>query len=423
MTSPDCLLTAARVVTGSAVHAPGWARVSGDRVIAVGSGVPDDDDARLLHRVDLGEATIVPGFVDIHVHGGGGSSYPDSGAGDGVTPAKRARAAHLAHGTTRSMASLVAATPERLLAQVAALAPLVADGELGGIHVEGPWLSAGRAGAHDPAVLRAPDSAEVADLLDAGRSGTDGRTAIAVVTIAPELPGAIAAIEQFVAAGVRVGIGHTDADAACTRRAIDAGATLATHLFNAMPPLHHRQPGPVLALMHDPRVTLELVADGIHLAPELARWVVASAGAQRVALVTDAMAAAGQGDGDYRLGGLDVAVRDGVARLRGETGGIGAIAGSTATMDRLFRSWILGDGDGDGDGDNDAADNASEPPSDARWSEAVRVTATTPARAVGWVDSGDLATGMRADLVVLDPAVRVQRVMRGGAWVADHPTT
>ena len=420
MTSPDCLLTAARVVTGSAVHAPGWVRLSGDRVTAVGGGVPDTDEARLQHCIDLGEATIVPGFVDIHVHGGGGSSYPDSDADAGGTSAKRARAAHLAHGTTRSMASLVAAAPERLLAQVAALAPLVERGEFGGIHLEGPWLSADRAGAHDPAALRAPDPAEIADLLDAGRSGADGRTAITVVTLAPELPGAIAAIEQFVAAGVRVGIGHTDADAACTRRAIDAGATLATHLFNAMPPLHHRRPGPVIALMHDPRVTLELVADGTHLDPGLARWVVASAGAQRVALVTDAMAAAGQGDGDYRLGGLDVAVRSGVARLRGATGGIGAIAGSTATMDGLFRSWLLG---GAGDGDGDDPNSTAEPPSDARWIEAVRVTATTPARAVGWVDSGDLATGMRADLVVLDAAVRVQRVMRGGAWVADHPTT
>lgn len=415
MTSTDHLLTAARVVTSSAVHAPGWLRLSGERVEAVGGGVPRDADAHSPHRIDLGEATIVPGFVDIHVHGGGGSSYPDSDAEDGVALARRARAAHLAHGTTRSMASLVTAAPERLLAQVAALAPLVERGELGGIHLEGPWLSAGRVGAHDPTVLRAPDPAEIADLLDAGRSSADGRTAIAVVTLAPELPGAIAAIEQFVAAGVRVGIGHTDADAACTRRAIDAGATLATHLFNAMPPLHHRQPGPVLALMHDPRVTLELVADGTHLDPELARWVVASAGAQRVALVTDAMAAAGQGDGDYRLGGLDVVVRDGVARLRSASGGIGAIAGSTATMDRLLRAWLLGD--------RDAADSIAEPPGEARWIEAVRMTATTPARAVGWVDSGDLATGMHADLVVLDAAVRVQRVMRGGAWVADRPTT
>ena len=426
---PDTgILAAARVVTSSAVHAPGWVSFEGGRITGVGSGAPASPPTR-----DLGDATLVPGFVDVHVHGGGGAGYADGSA----SLALRARDAHLARGTTTSLASLVTDTPERLLDSVRILAGLVAAGALRGIHLEGPWLSPARAGAHDPGLLRHPDPDEIDALLAAGAppgrgaagagagAGSAPANAIAMVTIAPELPGALAAIERFVRAGVVVAVGHTDADYDCVVRAIEAGATMATHLFNAMRPLHHREPGPVLALLEDPRVSIELIADGTHLHPRLARWAAAEAGNDRALLVTDAMGAAACGDGAYRLGALDVEVSGGVARLAGSE----TIAGSTAMMDGLFRSWVAG-ARGGGQGADRGADPESagaepfaadpEPsatlaashPSDAALRAAVRMTATNAARALGWSDVGDLAVGRRMDAVVLDPDLRVVEVLR-----------
>jgi N-acetylglucosamine-6-phosphate deacetylase len=196
-------------------------------------------------------------------------------------------------------------------------------------------------------------------------------------------------------------VGHTDATYDQTRAAIRAGATMATHAFNAMRPVHHREPGPVLALLEDPRVTLELIGDGVHLHPALARHVLATAGADRVALVTDAMAAAGMPDGGYRLGSLPVEVVDGVARVAGTD----TIAGSTATMDQLFRSAV--------------ADSHLH--RDAALLVAVRQTSVSPARAVGLSELGladdGLAAGAAADLVVLDGDLTVTAVLRRGRWV------
>jgi len=389
------VLAAAKVVASQAVHAPGWVEVDAGTIIAVGEGVP----ARVTR--DFGDAVIVSGFVDAHVHGGGGGSYPEATREAALT----ARDAHLAKGTTTTMASLVSATPEGLLEQVTALAPLVAAGVLRGIHLEGPWIAPGRKGAHDPAALREPSSREIDTLLEAG----DG--AIRMVTIAPELPGALAEIERFVAAGVVVAIGHTDADFDTTKRAIDAGATVATHLFNAMPALMHRAPGPVLALMQDERVTLELVADGVHLHPEVVAMVERFAGAERVMFVTDAMAAAGCADGEYRLGSLDVTVAGGVARIAGTD----TIAGSTATMHQLFKERAILAPAAD---DSATTDPTHSNTRDAALLAAVRMSATTPARAMGWSDVGDIAVGKQADLVVLSPELEVREVVHAGAIIS-----
>lgn len=413
------LITASRIVTSECVHSPGWVRVAGNTIVAVGSG---DAPAGEWDRRDLGDATLVPGFVDAHVHGGGGASYTEVASGEPLEvkpahlerlderdrnlgkclPALVAREAHLARGTTATLASLVTAAPDKLLAQVLALAPLVADGTLCGIHLEGPWLSPVRKGAHDERALRAPDAAEIDALLQAARG------AIRMVTIAPELPGALAAIERFCAAGVVVAIGHTDADFEQTRRAIDAGATVATHLFNAMPPLLHRAPGPVLALLEDERVTLELVADGVHLHRDLVRLVERAAGVDRVMLVTDAMGAAACGDGDYRLGTLTVEVRDGVATLAGTE----TIAGSTCAMDALFRDRAAASSEISRHGVAPAAG----PEGTCNFSEAslvaaVRMTSTNPARALGLGDVGDIAVGRRADFVVFDDDLRLREVI------------
>jgi N-acetylglucosamine-6-phosphate deacetylase len=375
------LITADVVVTGSDVLRPGWLEVAGGQVAGVGAGTPPGPaDA------PLGPVTVVPGFVDTHVHGGGGGAFPEATA-EGT---RRAVDLHARHGTTTMIASLVSAPPADLLRQVRVLAEQVREGLVAGIHLEGPWLAPGRRGAHEPAALREPDPAEIDRVLDAGRQ------AIRMVTLAPELEGAEGAIRRFAAAGVVVAVGHTDATYEQTREAIEAGATVATHLFNAMRPVHHREPGPVIALLEDPRVTVELVGDGVHVHPALARHVWARAGGDRVAMVTDAMAAAGMPDGAYRLGALPVEVVDGVARIAGTT----TIAGSTATMDQLFRFALA----------------HSPLDRDAALLAAARQTSVTPARTLG-LGARELAAGAAADLVVLDETWRVAQVMRQGAWL------
>ncbi len=321
----------------------------------------------------------------MHVHGGGGASYTDGDA-DQVAAAS---AFHRTHGTTTSVASTVSASPSELAEIVGRLAPLVRAGVIAGIHLEGPWIAHSRCGAHAPDRLRSPDLAEIDRLLEIA-GGT-----ISMVTMAPELPGALDAITRLVAAGVRVAVGHTDATFDQTRAALDAGATVATHLFNAMAPLGHREPGPILALVSDPRVVVELIGDGVHLHQALVAQVQQRVGADRAALVTDAMVAAGMSDGDYVLGSLEVYVRDGVARLRSTD----AIAGSTATMDVLFARTVTG------------LRAAPEPMSDdAALLAASTMCSRTPARVLGRDDVGVLAAGSRADFVVLDADLRVVHV-------------
>ena len=328
----------------------------------------------------------VPGFVDTHGHGGGGFDYASTDA----VQAQGARDFHRRHGTTTALASLVTADLDTLVAQIGTLAPLVRAGELGGIHLEGPFLSPAKRGAHTEALLRPPTEEAVDRLLAAGE-GT-----VAMVTLAPELPGALAATARLVAAGVTVAVGHTDGDEADVRRALDAGASVATHLFNAMRPIHHRAPGPVPVLLDDERVMVELIGDGFHLHPDVVRMAVASAGLDRAALVTDAMVATGMSDGAYSLGSREVTVRRGEARLVTEDGSAGSIAGSTLTMAAGF-AFLVRIG-------------MSIP--GAAW-----LAATTPARRHELPDVGVVAAGAWADLCVVDGSGRLQRVMQRGTWV------
>jgi N-acetylglucosamine-6-phosphate deacetylase len=347
---------------------PGWLEIDGGHVGASGTGT--------RAGMDLAGRYVAPGFVDVHVHGGGGASFAD----DAPTVA----AFHRTHGTTSCLASLVTAPVDVLCQQIATLVPLVEDGLLAGVHLEGPFLAAARCGAHDPALLRAPTPDVVGRLLDAGRG------AVRMVTIAPELDGAPDAIRQIVDGGAVAAVGHTDATYDQARAGLDAGATVGTHLFNAMRPLHHREPGVIVALL-DSDAALELVVDNVHLHPGLVGWVSRIA-AGRIALITDAISAAGVGDGDYRLGELDVQVRDGVARLTGR----GSIAGSTLTLDVALRNTVA----------------AGVP-----LIEAVSALTSVPARALG-IDAGTLDVGARADLVVLSPELEVDAVMAGGEWIA-----
>ncbi len=379
MTLPTPLPLGARVLTAGALALPtgivvdGWVVIDGERVLAVGAGPPPEPPWWELPGL------VVPGFVDVHVHGGGGASF-DGGDPDSVATVVRT---HVTHGTTTMVASLVTDSVDGLAASCSSLASAADDGVVAGIHLEGPWLSPRQAGAHEPSLL-VPPTLEAVDRLVEAAGGH-----LRMVTLAPELPGALVAIPELLAAGVVVAVGHTDATYDETRAALGAGATAGTHLFNAMPPLHHREPGPVAALLES-SAYLELVADGVHVHPAV---LALAWRAGRTALVTDAMAAAGATDGEYRLGSLTVVVREGVARLPST----GVIAASTATLASSLRLAVL---------------EAGVPLPDA-----LAAVTSTPAAMLGLDGVGSLEPGSYADLVELSDDLEVNRVMRRGGWV------
>ncbi|VXB22541.1 N-acetylglucosamine-6-phosphate deacetylase [Microbacterium sp. 8M] len=375
------VIHSARIVSGATDVEDGWIRAEDGTIVARGTGSDwAPADTVIDAREAAGEGAILtPGFVDIHGHGGANAAFDD-----GADAIRTARAMHRTHGTTRAVVSLITAPLDQLAARVGMVADLMdTEHDLLGSHLEGPFLDPGHKGAHDPELLRLPEPADVQRLLDAGR-GT-----VRQVTLAPELAGGMAAIRLVVAAGAAAAVGHTDADDDTLRAAFDAGATILTHAFNAMRPLHHRNPGPVLTAAHDERVTLEAIADNIHLHPHVIKLLFDEAPG-RVALVTDAMAAAGAADGDYMLGSLHVTVRDGVARVDS-----GSIAGSTLTQDVALRRAV----------------EAGVPLQDA-----VDALTRTPARAIG-VDAqlGQLTPGRLADAVLLTADLDVATVWTGAA--------
>ncbi len=375
--TPDdsMLVAAATVIAPDAVHTPGWVHIRSGRIVACGAGEPPRTP-----DLTFAQSTLAPGYVDAHTHGGGGYSFNDPESG---VAAAAIAATHRAHGTTTIMASLVTAPLDEFERTVAALATLVEAGLLAGIHLEGPWLSPAHRGAHTEGLLRTPDPESIDRIMRAGRG------CVRMVTIAPELEGGLAAVRQIVGFGAAAAIGHTDADYDVTRQAIAAGATAGTHVFNAMRPVHHREPGPALALLEDPNIFAELIADGVHLHPAVVRFITESP--SRPVFVTDAMAAAGAEDGDYKLGGLDVNVIDGQARLAD-----GTIAGSVLTLSEAVRYAVR---------------TAGVP-----LAVAVRAATQNPADMIGLSDRGRLAAGNRADLIVLDAGLQVTATMQAGMW-------
>lgn len=332
--------------------------------------------------IDGSGLAAAPGFIELQLNGIDGldfSSNPDSIARVGAAPAR--------YGVTAYLPTVVTSPRGTVDRALAALG----TGDAGtpvplGLHVEGPYLSPRRAGAHDPALLRDPDPSEIAGWLEAG--------GVRIVTLAPERDGAIAAVEQLVGGGVVVSIGHTDADAPTTARAIEAGATYATHLFGAMTPFHHRAPGAAGALLADDRVTLGLILDGHHLDP-LVVALVARLALHRVSLVSDAIAALGLADGEHLLGGRAVVVRDGSARLPD-----GTLAGSVVGLDACVRTFAAVTGS-------------------AR--AAIAAVTETPARLLGDEERGRLEVGALADLVLLDGELRVRTTVAGGVIAFESP--
>ncbi|MET7735681.1 N-acetylglucosamine-6-phosphate deacetylase [Streptomyces sp. NPDC005402] len=372
------MLSGANVVLPTGTVKDGQVVIEGTRITAA---APESAQV-----IDVTNHWLVPGFVDLHNHGGGGASFT-SGTPEEILEGIRT---HRRHGTTTLVASTVTGDMDFLAQRAGLLSELAEQGDIAGVHFEGPFISPCRKGAHSEELLRAPDPAEVRKLIDAARGQAK------MLTLATELPGGIDSVRLLVEHGVIAAVGHTDATYEQTVEAIEAGATVATHLFNAMPPLGHRTPGPITALLEDERITVELIDDGTHLHPAALRLAFHHAGPKRVAFITDAMDAAGFGDGRYMLGPLEVEVSEGVARLVEG----GSIAGSTLTLDRAFKRAVTVD---------------RLPVEDV-----VAAISANPARLLGMSDRiGSLEPGKDADLVLLDHQFDLKGVMRRGEWVVD----
>jgi N-acetylglucosamine-6-phosphate deacetylase len=367
--------------------------VEGSRIAAIGHR----DEIRVpADAVDYvaAEMTVVPGFVDVHIHGAGGHDVMEGTA----RALDRIAATAARHGTTSLVATTVTAPIEETCHSLEGIARYIRNheeakesqevgkfaAEFVGIHLEGPFISKARRGVHPPDSIARPSVEVLQKFLDAA----DGL--VKIVTIAPEIPGACELIEYAVAAKIVAAIGHTDADYDQARAAIQAGARHAVHMYNAMRPFTHRDPGVVGAILTDPEVTAEIIADGVHVAGPTIQVLLGCKGFDAVLLVSDGIAATGMPDGNYRLGNFEVTVRDGVAR-----NSEGKLAGSTLTLDRAVRYLVaLG----------------------VPLKDAVRMATVLPARRLGLAGKkGIIAVGADADLVALTPDLRVAGVMTRGA--------
>lgn len=370
-----------RLVDGAGLDGEGWLLVEAGHIAALGGGEPEPAHRRAVGEVLGGPGMVVaPGFCDLQVNGLCGLDA--AGGADAIAGI----AARLpAHGVTAFCPTVITGPLDRLLAAPAEAAR--AAGAAGprarvlGVHQEGPFLSPARRGAHDPDLLRQPDAAGVDRVLAAGPR---------IVTLAPELPGALEAIARLAGAGILVSVGHSDASLEVARAGFWAGARMATHLFNAMSPLGHRAPGVPGAVLTTGWVTAGLIADGLHVAPALLEMAARLKGASGLTLTSDAVAAAGSPPGRYRLG-TQVVVSDG-RRIVLEDGV--TLAGSMATLDVLVRTMAQLPGAG--------------------LPAAIAMATSTPARLLGESGWGTLRVGAAADLVVLDGDLQVQATLVAG---------
>lgn len=362
----------------------GVAGAPGARGVVVRDGRIDRLVAdRVDGAIDIGDAWLAPGFVDIHTHGLDGVG-PDGLDGDGLA---RLSVAHARHGVTSFVVSTMTAPEASLIRtlRAAAAAQPLPGARFVGVHLEGPFLDPASAGAQNPDQCRPADVAECERLLEAGA----GR--VRMMTLAPEHDADFAVVRRLRAAGVVVALGHSAADASRARAAVDAGARVVTHLFNGMPRFHHRDAGLVGLALTDPRVVAELIVDGIHVDATAVSLAIAAKGVRGVALISDSIPAAGLGDGRFTLGDEPVVVDGGVARREN-----GALAGSTLTLDAAVRRVRLDNG--------------------ATVDDAVAMASAVPARALG-LDTGTLTPGAPADLVAFDDdGVRTTWVAGRRVW-------
>ena len=345
------IISAATVLIDQELQKEVWLEIEDGVIRSINSGTAPEYDLRY-------EGILIPGFVDIHCHGGGGkyfASLTDSEISQVI-------ATHRAGGTVAGLASLVTEPIPNLISQIKRLVPFAQLGEIAGIHLEGPYLSHARCGAHDPNLLRTPTITEVQTLLDAGQGF------IKMITIAPELDNAIEVIEYLAKSDVIAAIGHSQSDAATAQAAIDHGASVVTHFNNAMPKVVDGPGTMSSAVIGELRVSLELILDGEHVTTQIVRDVFEAA-PNRIVMVTDAMSAAGSTDSTYKIASLEVTVKDGVARLASN----GALAGSTLTMAKAFSHALNEIG--------------------VSITEAVHAASTLPALILGRSDLGEIAVG------------------------------
>lgn len=337
--------------------------------------------------VDFGEATIAPAFIDLHIHGGAGHDVMRADA-DGLARFERSLASH---GVGAYFPTTVTAPLDATLAALENLAGTIEAASSRdasnraiplGIHLEGPFISHARRGVHPPANLVPPTIAIFERFWQAARGH------IAVMTIAPELDGAVEVIEQATRRGVCVSLGHTDANLEEARAGVSAGARHATHTFNAMRPLNHRDPGILGEVLTNARLSADIIADGIHLDPAIVQIFLKAKGMENAVLITDAISATDMPDGRYMLGEIEVEVRDGKCLADGK------LAGSVLTMDRAVRNIMQFAG----------------------WDlqQSVRLASENPARVTGLKTRGRIEAGARADFVVLNSAGKVMRTVIGG---------
>jgi N-acetylglucosamine-6-phosphate deacetylase len=328
-----------------------WLEIEDGVIRSINTGTSPEYDLRY-------DGILIPGFVDIHCHGGGGK-YFASLTDSEIT---QVIATHRSGGTVAGLASLVTEPIPNLIAQIKRLVPFAQRNEIAGIHLEGPYLSHARCGAHDPNLLRTPTIAEVQTLLDAGQGF------IKMITIAPELDGALEVIEYLAKSGVIAAIGHSQSDAATAQKAIDRGASVVTHFNNAMPKVVDGPGTMNSAVLNELRASLELILDGEHIATSVVREIFEAA-PNRIVMITDAMSAAGSTDGTYQIANLEVSVKDGIARLTSN----GTLAGSTLTMAKAFNHAL-----------NEIGISITE---------AVHAASTLPALILGRSDLGEIAVG------------------------------
>jgi N-acetylglucosamine-6-phosphate deacetylase len=382
---PTTVLLAGGAYTPEAIDQPVAVALRDGTIEAVSTDV--DAARRSADLVeDVGAWRVAPGYIDLHTHGFAGRDVTSGNEADLAAMAL----ALPASGVTAFLPTIASTGPAETQRQVerVAAAMLHADArasEMLGIRLEGPFINRAKKGAQDESAIRPPDPEELLRLASIGP--------IRIVDFAPEQDADSGLLRTLVQAGILPGVGHTAATYEQTLAALDAGARHCTHLFNAMPPLEHRAPGPVGALLADARATIEIIADGVHLHPAILHMVRAARGPEAVALITDAMSAAGLPAGDYTFLGRQVSVRDGAVRLADAT-----LAGSVLTMDQAVRNLV----------------NMAR----ASWAEAIRMATLTPATIAGAADrKGRLVPGADADLVVLDDAGHLRQTWRAGQRV------
>jgi N-acetylglucosamine-6-phosphate deacetylase len=365
-------LTAAKLFDGTSLLDQPMVVIEDGLIASIATRTESEIPAQ-VPVVDYPGATLAPAFLDVHIHGAAGhdamEAAPEALAAIGRFLAARGTGSFLAATVTAPLDATLRALSG--LAKLAARPPGQAQARLLGIHLEGPFLSHTKRGVHPTEYLLAPDLAVFDRLFEAAEGH------IRLMTLAPELPGAVELTAHATARGVRVSVGHSDATAARTRAAIAAGAVSATHTFNAMRPLDHREPGILGVALTADALYAELISDGIHTAPEMVKLWWRAKGPRRAILVTDAMSATGMPDGEYRLGGLSVQVANG----RATAGGV--LAGSVLTLDRALANFIAFTG--------------------APLDEALRLLTANPAAMTGLADrAGSLDVGQPANLVAVD---------------------